>query len=41
MNILKLIGREAEIFEQYILRNETELKNTIQNISFDSQRTVL
>jgi FlaA1/EpsC-like NDP-sugar epimerase len=34
MNILKLIGREAEIFEQDILRNETELKNTIQKSSF-------
>lgn len=34
MNILKLIGRDTEIFEQDILRNETELKNTIQKSSF-------
>ena len=34
MDILKLIGRETEIFEQDILRNETELKNTIQKSSF-------
>lgn len=34
MNILNLIGRDAEIFEQDISRNETELKNTIQKSRF-------
>lgn len=34
MNILKLIGRDAEIFEKDILRNEAELKDTIQKASF-------
>jgi FlaA1/EpsC-like NDP-sugar epimerase len=34
MNILKLIGRDAEIFEKDILQNEPVLKNTIKNASF-------
>jgi FlaA1/EpsC-like NDP-sugar epimerase len=34
MNILNLIGRDTEIFEQDILRNESELKNIIQKSMF-------
>jgi FlaA1/EpsC-like NDP-sugar epimerase len=34
MNILKLIGRESEMFEKDINTNEAELKNIIQNSSF-------
>lgn len=34
MNILKLIGRENEMFEQDINTKETELKNIVQNSSF-------
>jgi len=34
MNILKLIGRDAEIFQKDILQNEPELKDTIQKASF-------
>ncbi|MFD2939548.1 UDP-N-acetylglucosamine 4,6-dehydratase [Flavobacterium notoginsengisoli] len=34
MNILKLIGREEQIFEKDILTNEAELKNIISTSSF-------
>lgn len=34
MNILKLIGREGEIFEKDILKHENELSNIIRNSTF-------
>jgi hypothetical protein len=34
MNVLKLIGREAEIFERDIAENENELKEIVHSSCF-------